>query len=215
MRFAALAIGVLFSSYVFGQTGGTITGVISDPSGAVVANASIEAKNTDTGVVSTVATSATGNYEFGGLPAGTYEIDVNITGFKKSVRTGVTVQQLQTTRVDFALQVGSATDAVTVVDVAPLLQTESGDVSHNVTTQLQDDLPMGAIGTVHNSTEVVLNDSRRERWPHQHEYQWHAGRQRTDPGSTAWTQPTPWATPTTRSVAPSSGFAPGGRGTNQ
>src|ERR1700722_20412549 len=102
MRFAALAIVLLCSSYVFGQTGGTITGVISDPSGAVVANASIEAKNTDTGVVSTVATSATGNYELGGLPAGTYEIDVNVSGFKKSVRTGVTVQQLTPSRLSMS-----------------------------------------------------------------------------------------------------------------
>src|ERR1035438_5966194 len=137
MRFAKLAIVVLsFACAAFGQTGGTITGVISDPSGAVVANAPVEAKNTATGVVSTAATSATGNYELGDLPSGTYEIDVAVAGFKKYVRTGVTVQQLQTTRVDFALQVGSASEAVTVVDVAPLLQTESGDISHNVTTNL-------------------------------------------------------------------------------
>ena len=137
MRFAKLATVVLSFAYAaFGQTGGTITGVISDPSGAVVANAPVEAKNTATGVVSTAATSATGNYELGDLPSGTYEIDVAVAGFKKYVRTGVTVQQLQTTRVDFALQVGSASEAVTVVDVAPLLQTESGDISHNVTTNL-------------------------------------------------------------------------------
>ncbi len=157
MRFATLAIFVVcFSGAVFGQTGGTITGVISDPAGAVVPNAPVEVKNTDTGVVSTAASSATGNYTLNELPAGTYEIDVAAAGFKKSVRTGVTVQQLQTTRVDFALQVGTAAEALTVTDVAPLLQTESGDVSHNVTTQQQDDLPMGAIGTIRNSTEVVL-----------------------------------------------------------
>lgn len=157
MRFARLAIVVVcFCGAALAQTGGTITGVISDPAGAVVANAPVEAKNTDTGVVSIVASSATGNYEFGDLPAGMYEIDVNVPGFKKYIRTGVTVQQLQTTRVDFALQVGTAAEALTVTDVAPLLQTESGDVSHNVTTQLQDELPMGAIGTVRNSTEVVL-----------------------------------------------------------
>src|ERR1700691_1702991 len=115
MRFAKLAIAVLsFACAAFGQTGGTITGVISDPSGALVANAAIEAKNTDTGVVSTAASSATGNYELGDLPAGTYEIDVNVTGFKKSIRTGVTVQQLQNTRVDIALQVGSAGEGVPV-----------------------------------------------------------------------------------------------------
>jgi hypothetical protein len=157
MRFAKLAIAVLSFTYAaFGQTGGTITGVISDPTGAVIPNAPVEAKNLATGVVSTVATSATGNYELGDLPSGTYEIDVAVAGFKKYVRTGVTVQQLQTTRVDFALQVGSAGEAVTVVDVAPLLQTESGDISHDVTTQAVDELPMASIGAIRVSTDVVL-----------------------------------------------------------
>ena len=141
---------------MFGQTGGTITGVISDSSGAVIPNAPIEAKNLATGVISTAATSATGNYELGDLPSGTYEIDVAVAGFKKYVRTGITVQQLQTTRVDAALQVGAAGEAVTVTADAPLLQTESGDISHNVTTNLQDNLPMGSIGAIRVSTEVVL-----------------------------------------------------------
>ena len=157
MRFAKSAIVVLSFTYAaFGQTGGTITGVISDPAGAVVANAPIEAKNTATGVVLPAATSATGNYTLGDLPAGTYEINVVVTGFKKYIQTGITVQQLQTTRVDVALQVGAATESVTVSDVAPLLKTETGDISHNVTTQLQDDLPMGQIGAVRVTTEVVL-----------------------------------------------------------
>src|SRR5579863_4795812 len=149
MRFARLAIAVLSFTYAaFGQTGGTITGVITDPSGAVIANAPIEAKNTATGVVLPAATSATGNYELGDLPAGTYEIDVTVPGFKKYVRTGITVQELQTTRVDFALQVGSAGEAVTVTPDAPLLQTETGEISHNVTTTTFDDLPVGSIGTI-------------------------------------------------------------------
>ena len=78
------------------QTGGTITGLISDPAGAVVANAPVEVKNTATGVVATASTSATGNYVLAALPAGTYEITANVPGFKKYVRTGVEVQQLQT-----------------------------------------------------------------------------------------------------------------------
>ena len=157
MRFAKWAIVVLSFSYAaFGQTGGTITGVISDPAGAVVANAPVEARNTATGVVAPAATSATGNYTLSDLPAGTYEINVAVTGFKKYIKTGITVQQLQTTRIDVALQVGSATDSVTVVDVAPLLKTETGDVSHNVTTELQDALPMGQIGAVRVTTEAVL-----------------------------------------------------------
>ena len=117
MRFAKLAIAVLSFAYAaFGQTGGTITGAISDPAGSVVANAPVEAKNTATGVVVPGATSATGNYTLNELPAGTYEINVAVPGFKKYVLTGVTVQQLQITRVDVTLVIGSATEAVTVND---------------------------------------------------------------------------------------------------
>ena len=121
-----------------------------------MANAPVEAKNTATGVVVSVATSATGNFTLGDLPTGTYEIDVAVAGFKKYVRTGITVEQLQTTRVDVALEIGSAAESVTVNADAPLLKTETGDISHNITTATQDDLPMGQIGTIRVSTEVVL-----------------------------------------------------------
>ena len=101
MRSARLAIAILsltFTYAAFGQTGGTITGLISDPAGAVVSNAPVEAKNTATGVVLSAATSATGNYVFGSLPAGAYEISVSAPGFKKFVRTGITVQTQRITR---------------------------------------------------------------------------------------------------------------------
>src|ERR1700687_4012321 len=160
MGSSRLAIALLFlltfACTAFGQTGGTITGVISDPAGAVVANAPVEGKNAATGVVVSAATSATGNYFLGDLPAGTYEIGVNVPGFKKYVRTGVLVQQLQTTRVDIGLEIGASTESVTVSDVVSLLKTETGDVSHNVTTQLQDELPMGQIGAIRVSTQAVL-----------------------------------------------------------
>ncbi|HEY4359770.1 MAG TPA: TonB-dependent receptor [Bryobacteraceae bacterium] len=157
MRLAKLAIGVLSFLYAaFGQTGGTITGVISDPAGAVVANAPVQARNSATGVIVPAATSATGNYTLADLPAGTYEINVAMSGFKKYIQTGITVQQLQTTRVDVALQIGASTESITVSDVAPLLKTESGDISHNVTTQTVDDLPMGQIGAVRVTTQAVL-----------------------------------------------------------
>ena len=160
MRSTKLAITLLFlftfAHAAFGQTGGSITGLISDPAGAVVANASVEAKNTATGVVVSAATSATGNYVFAALPAGMYEIDANVPGFKKYVRTGVTVQQLQTTRVDIALEIGASTESVTVSAEASLLKTETGDVSHNVTTDRVDELPMGQIGAVRVTTQVIL-----------------------------------------------------------
>ena len=157
MRFAALVIVLLSSTHAaFGQTGGTITGVITDPAGAVVPNAPVEAKNTGTGVVSSVATSATGNFTLSDLPAGAYEVNVTVTGFKKYVLTGITVEQLQTARVDVTLVVGSASESITINDAAPLLKTETGDISHNVTTDTQDALPMGQIGAIRVSTQVVL-----------------------------------------------------------
>src|SRR6478752_7578054 len=126
MRSARLAIALLsltFTYAAFGQTGGTITGLISDPAGAVVANAPVEAKNTATGVVLSAATSATGNYVLGAVPAGPYEINVNLPGFKKYTRTGVEVQQLQTTRIDVSLEIGSAAESVTVSAEASILKT--------------------------------------------------------------------------------------------
>jgi hypothetical protein len=104
----------------------------------------------------TAATSATGNFTLAELPAGAYEIKVSVPGFKNYIKTGITVEQLQTTRVDVTLEVGSATDSITVLADLPLLKTESGDVSHNVTTDTQDALPMGQIGAIRVSTQVVL-----------------------------------------------------------
>lgn len=153
---ATALFSLLFSYVAFGQTGGTITGVISDPTGAVVPNAPVEATNAATGVVASAATSATGNYVLADLPAGTYVISTSVSGFKKYIRPGVTVQQLQTTRIDIAFEIGNSAESVTVNADAPLLKTETGDVSHNVTTETQDALPMGQIGTIRVATEAVL-----------------------------------------------------------
>jgi hypothetical protein len=159
MTSTKLAVALLFLTLAysaFSQTGGTITGLITDPAGAVVANAAVEAKNTATNVVSTAATSSTGNYVLSDLAAGTYEIDVTLPGFKKYVQTGIEVQQLQTTRADVILVIGAASESVTVSAEAPLLKTETGDVSRNVTTDLVDELPMGQIGTIRVTTQAVL-----------------------------------------------------------
>jgi hypothetical protein len=73
----------LFCLSAFGQGDrGNITGTVSDPAGAVVANAPIEAKNSDTGALYQAASTATGNYTLPQLPAGTYEISITVPGFK-------------------------------------------------------------------------------------------------------------------------------------
>src|ERR1700739_3952657 len=87
---------------------GTITGTISDPAGAVVAAAAIEARNTGTGAVYPVASSSTGNSTSVDLPAETYQLSVAVAGFKKYVRPGLLVQTAQVIRVDATLEVGNA-----------------------------------------------------------------------------------------------------------
>jgi hypothetical protein len=143
-----LALTFVFAAGAFAQTsGGTITGTVSDPAGAVVASAAIQARNTDTGAVYPVASSSTGNYTIADLPAGTYEFTVSVPGFKKYVRPGLIVQTAQVIRVDATLEVGSAAESVTVNEEAPLLKTENGDVSETVATQTMDALPLLILGT--------------------------------------------------------------------
>jgi hypothetical protein len=145
----------VFAVAAFAQSDrGTITGVISDPAGAVVANAPVEARNAATGVTLQAASTATGNYTLPQLPAGTYEISVVVPGFKKYLRGGLTVEALQTIRVDVTLEVGSSSESVTVTEAAPLLKTESGDVSHNVTSNKVNDLPVGSLGAIRNPLTV-------------------------------------------------------------
>src|SRR5258708_5636527 len=90
---------------LFAQTDrGTITGTVSDPANAVVANAQVEAKNVEAGTTFQAGTSGTGNYTLAQLPAGTYEVTASVAGFKKSVRLGIIVNVAATVRVDFQLE---------------------------------------------------------------------------------------------------------------
>ncbi len=133
----------VFVPVAFAQSDrGTITGTVLDPTGAVVPNAPIEAKNVATGAIYPTASSATGNYTIAQLPAGAYEVTVTVAGFKKFIRTGLEVEVAGTLRVDATLAIGAATESVTVTEAASQLQTEGGEIASNVSTQTLDDLPI-------------------------------------------------------------------------
>ncbi|HEY3825729.1 MAG TPA: TonB-dependent receptor [Bryobacteraceae bacterium] len=149
---------LLISTAAFAQSDrGTITGTVADPAGAVVPNASIEAKNLATGLTYQTASTATGNYTVTELPAGPYEINATVPGFKKYVRQGLVVQAAQTYRVDIALEVGANTESVTVSAEAPLLKTESGELSHNLSSESLDTLPILGIGSSFASNSGIRN----------------------------------------------------------
>lgn len=134
---------LLVAGPVFSQSDrGTITGTISDPAGALIAGAMIEAKNSQTGAVYQVASTSTGNYTLAQLPAAIYHLSISMPGFKQYTRTGITVMVAQTLRIDIALEVGNITETVTVNADAPLLRTESGELSHNVSSARLNELPV-------------------------------------------------------------------------
>jgi len=126
---------------------GAITGTVADSSGAVVAAAKIKAKNIDNGTVYEAGSSTTGNYLLPQLPAGNYELSVALAAFKKYVQQNIFVPVAQTVRVDVKLEVGATSDTVTITAATPLLKTESGELSHNVTTDRLNRLPVLQIGT--------------------------------------------------------------------
>lgn len=129
-------------SALFGQANvGSITGTVLDQTGAVVPNVAVEVRNMATGALFSVGASDTGNFSVA-VPAGSYELTVSLTGFKKFVRTGIPVVEGQATRRDVQLEVGQTTESVTVTDVAPLLKTEGGDISYRVASQLANQLPV-------------------------------------------------------------------------
>jgi hypothetical protein len=133
----------LFALTAFAQSDrGTITGTVLDPAGAVVSGAAVEARNVATDALYPVATSATGNYTIAQLPAGSYELTVTVPGFKKFIRTGLVVEVAGTARIDATLEVGAASESVTVNAEAPLLKTEGGEVAVNIATSTLDDLPI-------------------------------------------------------------------------
>ncbi|HXP86031.1 MAG TPA: carboxypeptidase-like regulatory domain-containing protein [Bryobacteraceae bacterium] len=156
MRVLGLAIGIFCGgACLLAQSDrGTITGTVSDPAGAVVANAPVEARHLETGAVYQAGTSSTGNYTLAQLPAGNYEITVTVPGFKRFVRQKVDLPVAQTLRIDATLEVGSNSESVTVSEAAPLLKTESGELSHNVSTETMNNLPVMGIGASAGSAGI-------------------------------------------------------------
>src|ERR1700682_1724424 len=126
----------------FGQTFGDITGVVTDPSGAVLVGATVTVTNTQTNATRTADTNNTGNYSFPALLPGIYSVKVEMAGMQTEIRNGVELQVQQVARIDFQLKVGSITEAVEVSGGAPLLTTENATLGTVIDNQLSVELPL-------------------------------------------------------------------------
>ncbi len=136
---------------------GTITGTVSDATNAVIPGVSVVATNSQTGVKFETVTTESGNYTLPQLPAGVYEVSAELPGFRKFIQQGVTVLVAQTLRVNVRLELGSREQAITVTADAALLRTESGDLSHNVTTERLTELPILSSGASGSGSSAIRN----------------------------------------------------------
>lgn len=126
--FAALLIVMeaQFSVVAFGQVTGSISGTVTDPTGAVVPGARVTVKNVDTGVAFTTVTNSSGNYLAGALNPGTYDVSAELKGFQTYARTGIPLHVNEAIAVDIQLQVGAMTTSVSVKASPVSVHTESG-----------------------------------------------------------------------------------------
>src|SRR5260370_8571203 len=121
---------------------GTITGTITDPSGAVVPAAAVAVKNTATQAECALTTNEAGIYVAQFLQPGAYEITVTKTGFNKTARTGLTLQVGQSLTVNFTLAVQSSTETMTVDAAAAVVDTEKTEMSQVVSQTQKEKLPI-------------------------------------------------------------------------
>src|SRR6185295_8237920 len=120
----------------------SLTGLITDTTGAVVPGATITATNTATNVEQTTKSDSSGYFTFPSLPIGVYQFTVEMQGFKKSIRNGVALQVGQKARIDFALEIGQVSESVSVNSSAPLLTTQDSITGANFENRIVRDLPL-------------------------------------------------------------------------
>ena len=150
---------------------GSISGVVSDPSGAVVGGATVTATETQTGVRTEITTDSKGFYNFPSLPIGTYTVEVRAGGFKVYEQKGLVIDANSALRADVILQLGQATEKVVVSSEAVHVETESTQNGEVITGTKMTTVPLngrsytdllalqpGVVPSAYGATAPGLND---------------------------------------------------------
>ena len=124
------------------QTTGSISGYVTDPTGAAILQTRITATMVQQNLSRSVESNAEGFYIFNALPPGTYDIATESTGFRRFIRSGVSLTVNQNLRVDVQLQIGAVAEVMEVTGEAPLVDTTSGMMSGLVDDRRVVDIPL-------------------------------------------------------------------------
>jgi len=138
-----ICAGLAFGATGFAQsTFGSITGIVTDPSGAIIPNAEIDITNEGTGAVRSSNSGSTGVYNVPNLDLGTYSLRVSAKGFTTNERKGLHLTAGQVLNINVELAVGSTGSVVEVQANSPVITTETNDLSSSMGSQAVDQLPL-------------------------------------------------------------------------
>jgi len=131
-----VAIALCFPAMLMAQSGrGTIDGVVTDSTGAVIPGADVVITEQGSGSEYQAVTTESGRYRVPYLPPGMYRVAASLTGFKTAVADNVTVRLAQVVSINLVLEVGEISEVVTVSSEGPLLETSSAEIGTNVSAK--------------------------------------------------------------------------------
>jgi hypothetical protein len=121
---------------------GTVTGVVTDPSGAVVPAAQLQLVDEQKGFVFSAATDVVGSFLFRNVPPGSYKLSIQASGFKSETRGGIVLDVNHNVTVNFQLQLGATTQTIEMKDRAPVLDAQDAVTGQTVDRKFINDLPL-------------------------------------------------------------------------
>jgi hypothetical protein len=150
---SSLALGAVLSlpSAAFAQSSASVSGTVTDASGAVVPGATVVIKNTDTNVQQATVSSAAGTYSLINVVPGDYSLIVTKTGFSTSTLTAITLGVNQAASFNFALQPGSVSQQVTVTAETSAVESTTSELGTVINTRAVNNLPLNG----RNFTELL------------------------------------------------------------
>ena len=140
--FLLLALFCFFVSASWAQISASLSGIVTDQSGAALASAAVNAKDLDTGLARSSTTDGAGHYEFFALPVGTYEVTAAKDGFAEGIRSGIRLDVGREARADISLRLGQVNEQVKVTEDVPLVNLSTQEISGLVGERQVKDLPL-------------------------------------------------------------------------